>query len=96
MASSEASSSHHGWAGGGVQVVFKHLATTRSAVSNATSSNLDFPEPGLDASQLDSFIDIAPHMKKLQALNEVEVGSVKHLATLSNSSSKALLLQRLE
>ncbi|KUJ12491.1 uncharacterized protein LY89DRAFT_208565 [Mollisia scopiformis] len=63
--------SHHGWTAG-VKVVIKHLATTRDAHSRAISSKLDFPEPGLDPSQLDSFLDIASRMKKLQSLNQAE------------------------
>ncbi|KAF8858019.1 hypothetical protein BDZ45DRAFT_411047 [Acephala macrosclerotiorum] len=74
MASSTAPS-HHGWTTG-VKVIIKHLATTRSAQSDAASAKVDFPEPGLDVCQLDEFIDLAPRMKKLENVGQYEQGII--------------------
>jgi hypothetical protein len=62
---------HHGTTVG-IKIVISHLATTRSAQTHAILSGLDFPEPGLDATQLDNFLDIAPRMRELQELNQIE------------------------
>lgn len=57
----------------GVKVVIDRLATTSSAYSHAISSKLEFPEPGLNVSQLDSFLDIVPRMKDFRNLTNTEV-----------------------
>jgi len=56
-----------------VRVVMTKLSTTQGAASQAASSDLSFPTPGLNASQMDNFIQVANRMSRLENLTPIEV-----------------------
>jgi hypothetical protein len=57
----------------GVPVVITRLATTRGAAQETTGSLAVLP--ALDASQMDSFIDVGARMRKLEGLPTRDVCS---------------------
>ncbi len=72
-----------------VQVVMTNLSTTQKAASQAASSDLSFPTPGLNASQMDSFIKVASRMSRLECLTPIEVCYISALLDLTISDQFA-------
>ena len=56
-----------------VRVVISKLATTKKAALRAASSDIEFPQPGLNSVQMDSFIKIGNRMNRLGSLTSIEV-----------------------
>lgn len=76
-----------------VKLVINHLATTRNAQPLAIPSGFDFPEPGVDANQLDCFLDIAFHIKALQELNPNEVSCSRYLGEPQTDSYQQAIIE---
>jgi len=71
-----------------VQVVIKSLATTHKAASLAADCQLEFPNPGLDGRQMDSFIKIQNRMCGLESLTPAEVSHSVSFRSFSNQNTE--------
>jgi hypothetical protein len=56
----------------GVAVAIERFATTRLAALEAKSSNIPFPLPGMNAAQMDGFLDLSHGMQNLNLLRKRE------------------------